>query len=384
MSAPTLEFDDDAARARDELRRLLGARLPRGAVRATRAPDPTAAHHGDVTPYDPALWRELSALGLAGAALPDAVGGAGLSASASVAIAEELGRAAAPCPLLSTSMVAGLARELARCAPSGGVDALSRRIVDGASATIAGASGVDSTPGFDALHRHDGVLLGAARYVADAPEAQVIVALARSEAGPVIVALERGAAGVEVIEERLVDLTRRQGTVRLDGARGQLLASGEVARRAWEAARSWLWTLAAADIVGACEWLLQTTTEYAKTREQFGRPIGVYQAVKHQLVAMMSTIDLARSLTYAAADSISRDAPDREAAARAAKAQASEAARLCAGSAIQLHGGIGFTWECDVHVWAKRALHGQLSYGDAALHRRELSRLWLDAALELR
>ncbi|MCC6647491.1 MAG: acyl-CoA dehydrogenase family protein [Polyangiaceae bacterium] len=374
-----MRLEREAVLVRDELCRLLARRLPRGAVRAARAADPSAQEGAAAAPYDPSLWRELSSLGLAGAALPERDGGAGLSPSAAVAIAEALGRAAAPCSLLSTLVSGGLARELSARSDGEPARALARRIAGGAAVTIAGASGAEGTPGFDALSSRDGALFGVARFVADAPEADVLVALARAEDGPVIVAVERDAPGLTIHEERLTDLTRRAGAVHLDGARGLVLASGAVALAAWAAARPWVWTLASADVVGACEWLLATTVEHAKTREQFGRPIGVYQAVKHQLVAMMSELDLARSLVYAAAATLGTDPRDSEIAARAAKAQASEAARLCAGRAVQLHGGIGFTWECDVHLWAKRAIHGQLSYGDAASHRRELARLWLDA-----
>ena len=378
MSAHDFGFGEEAAQVRDEVRRLLARRLPRGAVRASRAPDPTAVERGDTFPYDQALWQDLRSLGLSGAALPESVGGAGLGAAASVAIAEELGRAAAPSPLSATLMVAGLARELFVRAPSDGAELLARRLVGGSSATLAGASASDGTPGFDALVLADGALSGVARFVADAPEAELLVALARAGDAPSIVVVERATPRLTVVEDRIVDATRRQGPVHASGAVGAVVASGEAARAAWAAALPWLWTLAAADVVGACEWLLSTTCEYAKTREQFGRPIGVYQAVKHQLVAMMSTIDLARSLVYDAASAIEHAPARAEEAARAAKAQACEAARLCAGRAVQLHGGIGFTWECDVHLWMKRAIHGQLSLGDAAHHRSALARLWLD------
>ena len=129
----------------------------------------------------------------------------------------------------------------------------------------------------------------------------------------------------------------------------------------------------AADLVGCAEWQLQTTVAYAKDRKQFERPLGFFQAVKHPLVNGMMDIDRARSLLYHAACCI--DEGDEEAlqAARMAKSAASDAGAFISDRSVQLHGGIGFTWECDVHVFFKRSLHNQVLYGDGAYHRERLA-----------
>src|SRR5690606_27908040 len=136
-------------------------------------------------------------------------------------------------------------------------------------------------------------------------------------------------------------------------------------------------TLVAADLCGAGEWLLQTTAEYARTREQFGRTIGFFQAIKHPLVNLMIQLDHARSLTYNAACALDHE-PERAAVcARMAKAAAADAGAFGASRAIQFHGGIGFTWECAVHLYTKRQKHNQLLYGDAIYQRARLAELLL-------
>jgi len=142
---------------------------------------------------------------------------------------------------------------------------------------------------------------------------------------------------------------------------------------ALEAATPALLTIVAADLCGAAEWQLQTTNEYAKTRVQFDHPIGFFQAVKHPIVNMMLAVDRARSLMYAAACAIDHEPDDAVRLARSAKAAASDAAAFCSDRSVQLHGGIGFTWECDVHLYFKRQKHNQLLYGDAAYQRAKLA-----------
>jgi alkylation response protein AidB-like acyl-CoA dehydrogenase len=133
-----------------------------------------------------------------------------------------------------------------------------------------------------------------------------------------------------------------------------------------------LLTIVAADLCGAAEWQLQTTAEYARVRTQFDRPIGFFQAVKHPIVDMMIAVDRARSLTYAAACAVDTDPGDAPRRARMAKAAA-----FWSDRSVQLHGGIGFTWECDVHIYFKRQKHNEQLYGDAAYQRA-----WIAALLD--
>ena len=133
-----------------------------------------------------------------------------------------------------------------------------------------------------------------------------------------------------------------------------------------------LLTIVAADMCGAAEWQLQTTAAYAQVRQQFDHPLGFFQAVKHPLVNAMLAIDQARSLVYTAACALDTEPEHAERYARMAKSSAADMAAFSSGRSVQLHGGIGFTWECDVHLYFKRQLHNQLLFGDAAYQRAKL------------
>jgi alkylation response protein AidB-like acyl-CoA dehydrogenase len=174
-------------------------------------------------------------------------------------------------------------------------------------------------------------------------------------------------------------LTRDQATVRFERVR--VPAENIVSRDAVGALeRAWPSVLVtvAADLAGCAEWQLQTTVQYAKDRKQFDRPIGFFQAVKHPLVNAMIAIDRARSLVYSAAcaiDCVAENGDPEEAlkAARMAKSAASDAGAFISDRSVQLHGGIGFTWECDVHIFFKRSMHNQALYGDGVFQRSKLA-----------
>ena len=138
-----------------------------------------------------------------------------------------------------------------------------------------------------------------------------------------------------------------------------------------------VWTMTAADMVGAGEWELQTTAEYARTRKQFEREIGFFQAVKHPLVDVMVQIDQTKSLVYNAAAAIDSEPEEAARFAHMAKASASETAAFACGRSVQYHGGIGFTWECFVHLYFKRQKHSQMLWGDAAWHRAKMADIML-------
>ena len=171
--------------------------------------------------------------------------------------------------------------------------------------------------------------------------------------------------------DTITDLTRDQAHISFDNVAAiQVCANGLAALG--EALPA-IWTVLAADMVGAAEWQLQTTVEYVGTRQQFDHPLGFFQAVKHPLVNVMLQIDQAKSLVYNAACAIDSE-PERAAQyAHMAKASASDMAALASGRSVQLHGGIGFTWECFVHLYFKRQKHSQMLFGDAAWHRARLA-----------
>jgi alkylation response protein AidB-like acyl-CoA dehydrogenase len=215
------------------------------------------------------------------------------------------------------------------------------------------------------------VLDGVAYFVQDAAKSDFLIVRAGGlYAVPVL------AQGVKIVPDHIVDLTRDQAHIEFDHVVPTLLAEqGDLVLRQSEPARL---TLLAADMVGAAEWQLQTTVEYAKTRMQFGHPIGFFQAVKHPLVDLMVLVDQARALVYAAACAIDHqtdraDSVQAEKYARMAKAAASDMASYASKKSVQLHGGIGFTWECFVHLYAKRQKHSQVTMGDAAYQRRLLA-----------
>jgi alkylation response protein AidB-like acyl-CoA dehydrogenase len=218
--------------------------------------------------------------------------------------------------------------------------------------------------------------------VQDARKAGFFVVSAKGQGGVGLYAVPAGAKGLEIAPDRIVDLTRDQATLRLRDVKVD--AAGVVAPAgkgvaALEAALPTILVIVAADLCGAAEWQLQTTADYARTRVQFDHPIGFFQAVKHPIVNMMIAVDRARSLMYAAACAIDHEPADALRLARMAKASASDAAAYCSDRSVQLHGGIGFTWECDIHLYFKRQKHNELLYGHGAWQRAKLAAL-LDAA----
>jgi alkylation response protein AidB-like acyl-CoA dehydrogenase len=179
-------------------------------------------------------------------------------------------------------------------------------------------------------------------------------------------------SGMTVTSLETVDMTRRWSEIRFDGVElpNEALMGG--AHTAWPRLRRALeWSTAAlcAEMVGGEQKVLEASTEYAKTRQQFGKPIGIYQAVSHRVADMLVLTESSKSATYYAAWAVEADAPDRALAASMAKAYVSDAYRKIAGDGIQVHGGIGFTWEHDMHLYFKRAKSSEVTLGDATYHR---------------
>jgi alkylation response protein AidB-like acyl-CoA dehydrogenase len=300
--------------------------------------------------------------------VPEAAGGLGMKMVAVAAVGEEIGRAAVPSPLPATLC----ATAALRAAGPPAHDALGR-IAAGAAATLAVAGRNGSWEPDDApvTRSGDGSLTGEAWFVQDPRKASLLVVASRGDGGVQLHVVPVDAPGVTVLPDRIVDLTRDQARVRFDGVRGELVAPDGAA--ALGAALPAILVLLAADACGAAEWQLQTTAEYARVRTQFDRPIGFFQAVKHPIVNMMVAVDRARSLLYAAACAVDEEPGDALRLARMAKAAASDAAAFCSDRSVQLHGGIGFTWECDVHLWFKRQRHTQFLWGDGLAQRARLA-----------
>jgi alkylation response protein AidB-like acyl-CoA dehydrogenase len=295
------------------------------------------------------------------------------------ALAEEIGRAALPSPLISTLAATCVLRE----ARSDGARRWLERVAGGEPAALAttnadgswepGDAGVTAKPAAGGV-----VLDGTAAFVQDARKASFFVVSARGAGGIGLYAVRADAAGLALAPDHIVDLTRDQATLRFSGVRvaaEDVIAPPPDGERALERAAPALLTIVAADMCGAGEWELQTTVEYAKVRRQFDRPIGFFQGVKFPLVDVMVKLDEARSLVYAAACAIDTEPEEAERLARMAKASASDMATYASSRAVQLHGGIGFTWECDVHIYFKRQQHNALLYGDGSHQRARLAEL---------
>ena len=369
-------FGPEEQLVRDQARKFLRDNFGIERLRKLVAADHHEAYESAVqpAPYDRDLWQQMVDLGWTGLAVPEAAGGVGMKMIAVATLAEEVGRVALPSPLVAT-LVATMVLRAADAAP------WLERVAGGDTAALAitnadGSWEPDDT-NVEARPSASGVVLnGSASFVQDARKAAFFVVSAAGPDGLGLYAVPAGATGLTLTPDRIVDLTRDQATltftdVAVDAA--GVVAAGGRGSAVLAAATPAILTIVAADLCGAAEWQLQTTTEYAKTRVQFDHPIGFFQAVKHPIVNMMLGVDRARSLVYAAACAIDHEPADALRLARMAKAAASDAAAFCSDRSIQLHGGIGFTWECDVHLYFKRQKHNQLLYGDGPYQRAKLA-----------
>jgi alkylation response protein AidB-like acyl-CoA dehydrogenase len=330
-----------------------------------RYPPERLAAIADGNGYPREEWKELVGLGWTSIGVPEDEGGAGLGFVEEALLAEELGRAVFPGPFLSSILLAlpalraGGARDHAALVASG------ERLATVAWGAVAGFS---ATPTFA---REGARLTGASRFVPDLAIADLIVVL---DAGSGWV-VERDGEGVGWRELPTVDGTRRLGELELDGAAGEALSlpdgfEGVLLARAWVAL--------AAEAVGLASRALDLAIGHAKAREQFGRPIGSFQAVSHQLADTLADVETTRSLVYWGAWAVDAGAPDAPAAAAAAKARAGEVATTACERSIQVHGGIGFTWEHVLHRLYRRALGISQLFGSAVQLRARVAEHLLD------
>ncbi len=313
--------------------------------------------------FDPALWQELGqTLGLTGAIFPEAHGGAGLGLVELASIAEAAGAHVAALPLLGQVMAG-------RAIMTGGSDAQRETYLQALASgdTIAAVAEMEEA----AL---DGAsLTGHADFVPHGESASLY--LVRNGEGLWLV--DRDAAGVEVESKISMDQTRPFAQLRFDKAAAGPLPDGAAA---WQAAQAAGLVYLAAEALGGAQGALDRTVAYSKERIQFGRPIGSFQAYKHRLADMMIAIEEARSAVYWAACAVDEAAEDADFAMHAAKSLAADVFFKCAGDMIQLHGGIGFTWEHDAHLFFKRARSIQTLMGSGDTHREALATMILGEA----
>jgi alkylation response protein AidB-like acyl-CoA dehydrogenase len=372
-------FGPDEELLRDLARKHLDEQMPVEKHRKLVATDFEAAYErGERPDWDRELWSQIVELGWTGLAVPEEAGGSGFRTVGVAALVEEVGRHALPSPLVATL---GATWAL-RCGDEDVAKPWLGRIADGATGSLAitdrEGTWEPTATGLTAEADGAGVTLsGEAHFVQDAFKADLLVASARlgDATDPLVLCVvPADAAGVTLEQNHIHDLTRDQATVRFERVRvgPDAVVSRDAAgalERAWPA----LLVLAAADLCGCAEWQLQATAEYARTRTQFDRPIGFFQAVKHPIVDAMIAIDRARSLLYSAACCIDFEPERALVAARMAKSAASDAGAFVSDRSVQLHGGIGFTWESDVHLFFKRSMHGQALFGDGAHQRSRLA-----------
>jgi len=325
--------------------------------------------HSD-KPRDSTIVTGLAKQGVCGMLIPERYGGSGLGLLDATVAAEELGRALVPYSLHSAATMAPLALSLAGSASQR--DAWLAR----AAAGEALLTYVNAAPAIE-----DGKLCGRVRMAADADRADALVVACKTEHGARLVLLPGDAPGLSTETLLTIDATRRVSTVTfdevvIDETMGLSDCDHGSAERIVDAGRIVL----AADALGACERALELAVEYAQTRRQFGRVIGSFQAVKHMCAEAVAEIEPLRSLAWYAAFAWDQGYDDAARAARLLKAHAAEVATRVLSTCVQVYGGMGFTYECDMQLWFKRVGYDRQVLGGPAAMRAEAARLRLSHA----
>jgi alkylation response protein AidB-like acyl-CoA dehydrogenase len=324
--------------------------------------------------YDQDAWRLLGTeMGLAGLGLAEDLGGAGGGLAELTVVAEELGHALLPVPFFSSTVLAG--QILARC-PGPGPDVLAQLSTGGELAAFAG-TGPDGCWRPDHLPvqaKADGRLHGQADFVLDGAAAAHLVVAARTPAGCDLFLVAGDAEGVKTKALETLDPTRAQARVTLENTSGTPLTSDGAGEAAVTAGLDVALVVLAAEQVGGAAACLDLAVEYAKLRQQFSRPIGSFQAIKHKLADLLLLVEMGRSAVDRAMAAEHDPARLAEAAA-VAKIWCSDAYTTVATENVQIHGGIGFTWEHDAHLYFRRARADEQLLGDATFHRERLATL---------
>ncbi len=347
---------------RDSAREFFAGECPPATVR--RLIETDAAH-------DRAVWSQLAAQGYTGVNFAEAYGGVGLGLVELVLLMEEAGRVLLPGPLFSTVALAGAVIDAC------GSDDQKRQLLvpicrGEACATLALLeSDASWDPAAVRMSGSDGRLSGVKLFVTDAAEAQFIVVVTCDG----VHVVDTSSTGVRIEAMAGIDPTRRVYTVTFENTSTEALAHPDQLMHGLDVAT----TALVAEMVGGMQRTLDLTIEYAKTRKQFGKPIGSFQAVQHQCADMYLETESARSAAYYAAWALQERAPDAATAVAVAKLYASDAARAVGNRGIQVHGGMGFTWESDLHLYYRRAKASETMLGDATFHRERLARLVIDA-----
>lgn len=329
--------------------------------------------------YDPGLWQKFAELGWLGLVIPEEAGGAGLSYVDLVLVLEEMGSVVLPSPFIWTVM---FAEAIKRAGSTEQKRSYLPEIAAGKLvATVAWQepSGSWSADGIAMTARAEGtgfVLDGVKLFVNDGHIADYVLVPARSgghgEEGITLFALDAKLAGITATPLKTMDQTRKLSELKFSGVKANANDIVGSVGGGWKTLTEVLdrgKVMLAAEMMGGAQKVLDMTVDYAKARVQFGRPIGSFQAVQHKCANMMVDIEGAKSAVYYASWAVSNDHPEAALASSVAKAAASDAYRRVAAEGIQLHGGIGFTWDHDLHLYFKRAKSAEFTFGDGAWNR---------------
>jgi alkylation response protein AidB-like acyl-CoA dehydrogenase len=362
-------FSEEQEELRRAVRRFLEDKSPMTEVR--RLMETTEG-------YDPAVWEQMAnQLGLQAMTIPEEYGGAGFGYVELTVVLEEMGAALLCAPYFSTVALA------ANCLLSSGDESAKKDFLPGIAngETVATLAFTEDSGRWDlegitmgATRKGDGwVLEGQKMFVLDGHTAQLLLVAARTGAGVSLFAVDGDAAGLTRTPLATMDQTRKQARIEFASTPARLVgdegAAGRVLSRTLDLAAVAL----AAEQVGGAQRCLDMSVEYAKTRIQFGRPIGSFQAIKHKCADMLLEVESGKSAAYYAGWAAAEDSDELPVVASLAKSYCSEAYFHAAAENIQIHGGIGFTWEHDAHLYFKRAKSSELLLGDPTYHRELLA-----------
>ncbi|HET9839032.1 MAG TPA: acyl-CoA dehydrogenase family protein [Candidatus Angelobacter sp.] len=348
---------------KDTARKFFAGECPIAAVRKLMETD---------TAFDAALWSKLAEQGFTAITVPEECGGMGLGTVELILVMEEAGYALLPGPLFSTVALAapvidalGTAAQLKKY--------LGPIAAGQARSTVALVEKDGSwNPSHIQLSSAGDRLSGTKLFVTDAAAANFIAVAARNG----VFVVEANAPGMRMEPMKGMDLTRKIYSIEFKNTPAERLAGSGDLGRALDIAAAAL----AAEMTGGMQRVLEATVAYAKTRKQFGKPIGIFQAVQHLCADMYLETESSRSAAYYASWALQENAPDAAKAVSIAKMYASDASRTVGNRGIQVHGGMGFTWENDLHLYYRRAKASETMLGDATFHRERIAKLVIDGA----
>jgi alkylation response protein AidB-like acyl-CoA dehydrogenase len=366
ISFMNFAFTEEQEELRKTVRAFLEAKSSEEAVREQMETD---------NGFDDAVWAQMGEqMGLQGLAIPEEFGGSGYGYVELGIVLEEMGRSLLCAPFFSTVVLAANALILS------GDDAAKQAHLPGIAAGTTKATVAFTEPngkwdesGIEAIADADGKITGTKSFVLDGNTADLIIVAAKTAAGTSLFAVAGDAAGLTKTALSTMDQTRKQAKLDLDGVQGTLIGTDG---GGWDILQGMLDLAAvglAAEQVGGAQMVLDMAVEYAKVRVQFGRPIGSFQAIKHKCADMLLEVESAKSAAYYGMWCAAEMNDELASTASLAKAYCSEAYFHAAAENIQIHGGIGFTWEHPAHLYFKRAKSSELLFGDPTFHREQLA-----------